>query len=248
MNNSVSEHYANHLGPIYSWMVGDFDAATESMSAYFGDVGLRVGPDTIAVDLGCGHGIQAVPLARLGYEVFAVDTCGRLLEELEAIADAEELPIHTINDDLLNFAGHLDRPVNVIVCMGDTLTHLESADHVAELIASVANALTADGVFCVSFRDYVSSELAGNDRFIPVRSDDDRIHTCFLEYLPDCLRVHDIIHTRSPNGWQMAASSYPKLRIAPGQVEAFATARGLQLIDRRDTYGMLYLAFKSTSG
>jgi hypothetical protein len=27
MVNTVADHYADHLGPIYTWMVGDIDAA-----------------------------------------------------------------------------------------------------------------------------------------------------------------------------------------------------------------------------
>ncbi len=244
MNTSVAEHYANHLGPIYSWMAGDFEAASENMAAYFADIGLRVESKSHAVDLGCGHGIQAVPLAKLGFEVTALDTCQHLLDELTEIAAAQGLPIRTINDDLSNFAQHLDGPVAAIICMGDTLPHLESPDHVAELMANAAEALQPQGVLCVSLRDYASAELQGNDRFIPVRSDNTRIHTCFLEYEPTIVRVHDIIHTRSSTGWETSVSSYPKLRLALDNVESLALAQGLRRIHRSETRGMHSLAFE----
>jgi hypothetical protein len=48
-----------------------------------------------------------------------------------------------------------------------------------------------------------------------VRSDDDRILTCFLEYEPRSVVVHDIVHQRSSEGWQTRVSHYRKLRLSP---------------------------------
>jgi hypothetical protein len=38
------------------------------------------------------------------------------------------------------------------------------------------------GLFAATFRDYVSAPLQGDARFILVRSDHERLLTCFLEY------------------------------------------------------------------
>lgn len=48
----------------------------------------------------------------------------------------------------------------------------------------------------LSFRDY-SVPLQDEKRFIPVRSDEGRILTCFLEYSEDSVLVHDILHERA---------------------------------------------------
>ena len=168
MTSTVAEHYAKHLAPIYSWMVGDFDTACDANSKFFDELDLRPTSSGRAADLGCGHGLQTVPLARRGFEVIAIDNSELLLDELSDHRDG--LCITPINDDLLNVADHINDSVNVITCMGDTLTHLASLGFVQHLIDTAVELLDSDGTLILSFRDYSSTELEGADRFIPVRS------------------------------------------------------------------------------
>ena len=70
---SVRDHYNRHLGPIYSWMAGEFESASQQSAAIFDELDLRSANNGIAVDLGAGHGLQSIPLARRGFNVFAVD-------------------------------------------------------------------------------------------------------------------------------------------------------------------------------
>ncbi len=65
----------------------------------------------------------------------------------------------------------------------------------------------------LTFRDYVSVELRGDQRFIPIQSDDTKILTCFLEYHQDVIEVHDLLHRKEGAQWTLIASSYRKLRL-----------------------------------
>ncbi|REK06721.1 MAG: methyltransferase domain-containing protein [Planctomycetota bacterium] len=237
----VAEHYDRHLGPVYSWMVGDFAAACQSTAEYFDAIDLRPFSTRVAVDLGCAHGLQAIPLARRGYAVTAIDTCRHLLDTLSTHADG--LPIKAVHDDLRNFAGHVEGPVDAIVCMGDTLTHLATMDEVVALLVAVSARLAPGGTFCASFRDY-SAALVGPSRFIPVRSDDERICTCFLEFDSQTVHVYDMLYDRKPGGWTMSVSSYDKLRLSPGWVIDAAGACGLELRHEAKSRGMLHFAFE----
>ena len=242
-SRTTAEHYSEHLAPIYSWRVGDFESACDSQAEFFDELGLRPSTSGIAVDLGCGHGLQSVPLAQRGFKVVAVDTSQILLDELSERSAG--LRIRIIREDLLRFATHVTSPVDVILCMGDTLTHLPSVEEVKGLLDSAARWLGPHGSLILSFRDYASSELKGVDRFIPVRSDESRIHTCFLESVADVVHVHDIIHTRSSDGWTMAVSSYPKLKLPPSTVVRRATVAGLVLVHQSNRRGMVHLAFQA---
>lgn len=243
MTTTVANHYANHLAPIYSWMVGDFDAACSAADQFYADIELPTGNRHIAVDLGCGHGVHSIPLARRGYRVFSLDTSSHLLNELNAITG--DLPIETIQADLTEFHTFLgNESASLIACMGDTVTHLPSLDAVDALIRDSARKLLPDGIVTFSFRDYSTYELIGTERFIPVRSDDYRIHTCFLEYQPDIVLVHDIIHSMVDSTWQTSVSAYPKLRLRPDTFVAAAESHGLSLFHKTVDRGMLYFAFK----
>jgi len=63
------------------------------------------------------------------------------------------------------------------------------------------------GKFILGFRD-LSVEQHGLDLFIPIRGDNERIMTCFLEYEPETVIVHDLIYVRQGDGWDLCKSSY----------------------------------------
>lgn len=80
--------------------------------------------------------------------------------------------------------------------MGDTLTHLESLSSVQSLLLNAERALVKDGKLILTFRDYASAEISGTQRFIPVRSDESTILTCFLEYYEDFVEVYDLLYRK----------------------------------------------------
>jgi len=178
---TVADHYKTHLAPVYVWMAGGFDAAVSRGETEIQTIFPILSGGITAVDLGAGFGMHSIPLARRGCPVIAIDTSALLLEELKGHAEA--LPVKAVEDDLLSFQRHLDSKVNLILCMGDTLTHLPDLPSVERLFSQAAESLRSAGIFVITFRNY-TTPLLGNDRFIPVKSDADRILTCFLEYEP----------------------------------------------------------------
>lgn len=224
--NSVSDHYSQLLAPIYSWTSGSVEAALEAGKAEIGELLLQLPANALVVDLGAGFGMHAIPLARAGARVMAVDSSTELLAELDRLA--EGLAVESVADDLLSFRAHLKEKAAAVFCMGDTLTHLPEHTHVDFLVQEVHEALGPGGHFVLSFRDY-SEPLEGDARFIPVRSDERRILTCFLEYEEDTVVVHDILHERAGDAWETRVSSYRKLRLSPDRVIASLETSGFEV-------------------
>ena len=75
----TQRHYDEHLGPVYGWMLGDQDAARDRARQLFVDIGVETGAGAVAVDLGAGTGVQSIPLAEMGFEVSAIDSCEGLV-------------------------------------------------------------------------------------------------------------------------------------------------------------------------
>lgn len=219
---TARQHYDDLLARVYVWMAGGLDTAFAAGAA---DVEPLLPGDGVAVDLGAGFGMHAIPLARGGYEVVAIDTSRLLLDVLTA--NCGNLNVRAVEDDLLCFARHVSGKAALIVCLGDTLTHLADASEVERLFDVAAASLRPGGRLVLTFRDY-SRPATGEARFIPVRSDADRIHTCFLEALPEHMLVHDIVHDRDGDKWRMSVSSYQKLRLAPETVEAALRRAGFE--------------------
>ncbi len=235
--SSVPEHYASLLAPVYSWMLGGSEAAFALGESDLASLLPVVG---LAVDLGAGFGMHAIPLARAGWRVLAVDSSSHLLSELKASATG--LPVQVHCDDLLVFNKRLlpGERAALVVCMGDTLTHLDTIDSVVELSRSVASCLASGGRFIATFRDY-SRLPSGTSRFIPVRSDEHRILMCFLEESGDHVQVHDVLHERTSGSWTTKVSSYRKLRLKPDAVAEIFAATGLRSRLEQGPRGMVRL-------
>lgn len=209
---SVEEHYDNLLAAYYSWISGGFDSKIKEHRAFFRNHGIRPSDSGVAVDLGAGSGFQSIPLAEAGFKVIALDTNRQLLTKLKE--KAKKLSVVTIRDSMLNFSRHSPPEIEVAVCMGDTLTHLQNLEQVQQLLEKTYTVLAQNGTLILSFRD-LTHELSGLDRFIPVRSDARRIFTCFLEYEPQHVVVHDIVYEKKNDQWKMKKSAFRKLRISP---------------------------------
>jgi SAM-dependent methyltransferase len=215
--STVTEHYERLLSKHYTWMFGSsFDERVNEQRTLLTQALelLKNRPEhALAIDLGCGPGFQAIALAQLGFSpVIAIDTSTELLEQ--ARSHAANLPIQTQKEDLRNLPALVPAgKATVIVCMGDTLPHLPAKSDVGRLFHSVFDSLHPGGIFVITYRD-LTSELYGTDRFIPVRSDDHTIMTCFLEFeSPESVVVYDLVHTRDQEKWSLNKSSYRKLRL-----------------------------------
>ena len=98
----AKEHYERLLAPLYTWMAGGYDFKLNEYREFFKNLNLRPSGSGIAVDLGSGCGFQAVPLAELGFSVWAFDLSPKLLTELKQ--NAKNLSVTAIEDNLLKFS------------------------------------------------------------------------------------------------------------------------------------------------
>jgi SAM-dependent methyltransferase len=235
---SVEQHYDEVLSDVYSWMYGGFDSALSRYTDFFTARGLTPRGSGRAIDLGAGCGFQSIPLANLGFSVTAIDLDRKLLDELGRHAGSAR--ITTIRDDLSHFDRHVGEPVELVVCMVDTLVHLDAKGTVVELFAKVRAALEPGGKLVITYRD-LSREASDLDRFIFVRSDDTTIFTCFLEYEPETVKVHDLVHRKQEGQWKLYKSFYRKLRLAQSWVESELGRAGFSTVEAGIDRGLVTL-------
>lgn len=239
MQTEVQHHYDALLADAYSWMVGDFETHKQRQYAFFLQQSLVAHPGSIALDLGCGHGLQSVALAELGYQVVAIDLSSQLLAEL--VGRAGELPITPKQDDLFNLRHHVaDQSVDLVCCMGDTLPHLASSEQVIHLFEAMYQVTKPGGHAVLSFRD-TSREPTSSPVVIPVRSERDQIFSCVLTYSPTRVRVTDLIHRWVGDHWQQQASSYDKLRLSEATIADWLERSGWQLKTSTLSAGLCHL-------
>ncbi len=238
-------HYRELLARHYTWMLGgDIEqVAAQDRLVLEELIGTPAPADrAVAVDLGCGPGPQTLALADMGFaSVVGVDTSEELLAELSEHAPLRPA-VRTLHADLLEALPEVaaSQPVDVVVCMRDTLLHLADHDAVDRLLARAAAALVAEGTLVLSYRD-LTQALEGLERFLPVRSDPDRIMLCALDYdEPDRVTVNDLVYTRASQGWELRKSSYPKLRLAPDDLVERIEAAGLSVTHHAQQAGGMW--------
>jgi SAM-dependent methyltransferase len=236
--STVADHYERHLAPIYVWMAGGAEAALAAGSAEIDALNLPVARGDFVLDLGAGFGMHSIPLARKGARVTAIDSSAELLRTLAELSGDQ--PVRAVNDDLLAFQSHIAEAPSAILCMGDTVTHLPDFGAVEQLVARASAELRVGGSLVLSFRDY-SVPLTGEQRFIPVRSDETRILTCFVEYEREAVLVHDILHERASGGWQARVSWYRKLRLPPQRLIDCLRSNGFEVRREPGVRGMVRL-------
>lgn len=213
---TVKEHYENVLSDVYVWMFDGFENSLKKNTDFFKMHKISPTRSGAAIDLGAGCGFQSISLAKAGFTVTAVDLDAKLLSELES--QSRKLPIKIVQDDLVDFDKHTKGNAELIVCMTDTLCHLETKGMVVSLFEKVVASLEESGRFVITFRD-LSFELSELDRFIPVKSDENTVFTCFLEYEPETVKVHDLVYRKNDGNWCLNKSYYRKLRLSKEWVE-----------------------------
>ena len=235
---TVKQHYDSHLGFFYSWMLGDFESHKNKFIEFCTSQQILPQYTGAALDLGAGNGIQSVALAKIGFSVTAIDFNEHLLTEIAGYK--KTLPIEIINDDLQNVLYYKDKNPELIVCCGDTISHLDSESDISQTLSHIYQTLIPSGKIILSFRDY-SQELSDTNRFIPVKSDPQRILTCFIEYFERKVRVTDLLYEKESGVWIFKKSSYFKVRVTGEMISDLLTINGFNIIYNDIINGMVTL-------
>ncbi len=104
-------------------------------------LGLLGGKPATVLDLGCGPGRHALPLADAGLSVTAVDTSPSLLEQLQA--DRGERAIEIVEADMREFVR--ERAFDLVVVMWTSFGYFtEEADH-RRVLANIRESLKPGG-------------------------------------------------------------------------------------------------------
>lgn len=159
------------------------------------------------LELACGIGHLAIPIAGNGHEVSGLDTSPFILIRALAKADAEGLRIDIRVGDMRTFELETRFPLIVLSC--NSLGHLTSKEEIVDSLRRVARHLRPDGIFAFDVPNPRPDHLAA--------------FSCEVRHPAQYDVEHEVPEATAPIQLRM---------IFPQELTALLTATGLELIER----------------
>ncbi|MHB0859109.1 MAG: class I SAM-dependent methyltransferase [Anaerolineae bacterium] len=192
------------------------------------------------LDVACGTGQHAIALARHGYQVTAVDISQAMVRMAQANVAPAGVSVDVQHLGFGQLAGGLPESYDALICLGNSLPHLTTAEGLHAALADMARVLRPGGVLLIQSRNW-DKVLAQRERFMaPEAHEMDGRHWVFLRFYDfgaDTLRFNMVrLHRQGDDPWRSAVDS-TTLRpwLAQELYQALATA-GFGAVE---TYGNL---------
>lgn len=157
---SLAEQYKTWLESKQPSLFGHHpDAKVMAIVAELGD------PKTVSIlDVGAGTGRNAMPLARLGHPVDALELTPEFAEYLKTTATQEQLPITVMPGDLLDPLMRLQANHYSLAILSEVVSHFRDVRELRMMLAKVGDALRPGGLLLFNLflakTDYEPDRLA----------------------------------------------------------------------------------------
>jgi SAM-dependent methyltransferase len=106
---------------------GQLAMAASEVEAEFIDRALALAGGARILDLGCGFGRHAVPLAARGYRLTGIDLSGPMLERAAALARQRGVALELVRRDMRDLAGL--GPFDACVCLYTVIGYFDDGDN-----------------------------------------------------------------------------------------------------------------------
>ncbi len=173
-NNDTSEFY-DAIAEYYPYFYKDWEVQLEreglSLRAIFRNKGVEN-----VLDASCGAGTQAVSLAKLGFNITAVDPSMGMLNKARHTAEQMKVAdkIQFLQTDFLSLPDHVSGRFDAIISKGNALPHLLLDTEIEETLLIFYELLRPGGLIVIGMRDF-GPFMEERPRFIPgfINTDDD---------------------------------------------------------------------------
>lgn len=155
------------IAEYYTYFYRDWKTQLEreglSLRAIFRNQGINR-----VLDASCGIGIQAIPLAKMGFQVVAADPSAGMLRKAHEVAEQHGVAdkIQFERADFLNLTDYVKGPFDAIVTKGNALPHLLTDDEIETAIHLFFDLLRPGGMLIIGMRDF-GPFMEARPRFLP---------------------------------------------------------------------------------
>ncbi|RSK25650.1 class I SAM-dependent methyltransferase [Bacillus sp. HMF5848] len=106
------------------------------------------------LDVAAGTGNQAVELAKLGYNVTAVDLDPSMVHSINRKATEQQVTIHTDILNMIDIKSLQPLSYDTITCIGNSLSHLSSIDEITQALQGFTKVLNKNGTIIIQIVNY----------------------------------------------------------------------------------------------
>lgn len=122
------------------------------------------------LELGCGTGIMAIELSKLDKTVYATDLSKQMLEVAKMNAEKANVDLMLAKIDMCDFK--INEPVDLILCMCDSLNYILTKNKVQKVFKNVYEALAKEGTFIFDVHSLHKIDVTFNDYCEETEEDD----------------------------------------------------------------------------
>lgn len=193
-------------------------------------------PKTI-IDLGCGTGNVAIPLAQKGYEVWGVDLSCEMLAEAQRKADREDVKIQFFCQDMVELA--LPSKVHTVISLCDSLNYLIEDGELSTAFGRVATHLVRGGLFLFDMNTtYKFQEILGEKTY--AATTEDAAYFWENSYDPEaCINeyyVNFFFRQKGKTTYERVEEYHYERAYTPEEVKASLEENHLELLGVYDSY------------
>ena len=178
------------------------------------------------LDAACGTGRHAIALAKLGFEVAGADLSEKMTERAEANAKSAGVSVQfkAVGFGELN-AAFGRQSFDALLCLGNSLPHLLSADDLQKALVDFATVLKPGGLLIIQNRNF-DAVMKTRQRWMEPQSaregDAQWLFLRFYDFEPDGLINFNILTLKrqGEQGWQQSILSTPLRPILSGELQS----------------------------
>ncbi|MFI0435824.1 MAG: class I SAM-dependent methyltransferase [Parachlamydiaceae bacterium] len=153
-NENSEQSFYDKLASIYHLIFEDWDISMREQGKVLSHL---IPPPDIAspiLDCACGIGTQSLGLASLGYQVEGSDLSHSEIRRAQKEASVRGLSINFRVDDMRQLKTAPLSHYGVVMCMDNSLPHLDSSEDLFNSLTAMRDRLKNGGVLLISLRDY----------------------------------------------------------------------------------------------
>jgi glycine/sarcosine N-methyltransferase len=141
------------------------------------------------VDVGCGTGLHAVVLARLGMQVTAIDPSAAMLQRAAENAKANAVSLTLLPITMQKLGRSIKTEQDAVFCLGNTLPHILTIRSLQASLKSVYKTLKPGGALVIQILNY-EHVLRQQQRIVQISRSGDSEYIRFYDFLGKRLRFN----------------------------------------------------------